>query len=337
MLSGCLSLHPEINVTRETHFFDDLRKRIARRLQTDPRADFEAEAVQYFRQIDAGAYGHRSDPDQSAIAPDELAGLARSLGGSVDDYFEAYCMIRARKAGKTRWGEKTPRHVYCVPEILKAYPNAKIIYVIRDPRAVVASYRDWKTQDNVPESRWGEFHRDDARARKSYHLLIITLMWRSAVRTMRSLQQARGDARILTVRYEDVVREPERALERICRFLGADYTDAMLAVPMNNSSYARVDLASGISTAPTERWRTKLTAAEIAAIQSNCRVEMLESGYELMDLGRYPLKRIWLWLTLPGAAVRAFTANSARIVNLNEYIRRRLPWRVDPLGKGPAV
>ena len=44
---------------------------------------------------------------------------------------------------KERWGDKTPGHEIYLDRIFDIYPEAKILFMIRDPRAVSASLKKY--------------------------------------------------------------------------------------------------------------------------------------------------------------------------------------------------
>jgi omega-hydroxy-beta-dihydromenaquinone-9 sulfotransferase len=48
-------------------------------------------------------------------------------------------LLRVYGNGHIYIGEKTPSHVYHIPEILKWFPDAKIINILRDPRSIFLS------------------------------------------------------------------------------------------------------------------------------------------------------------------------------------------------------
>ena len=63
-------------------------------------------------------------------------------GPAVRAFYEAY----AARAGKPRWGEKTPRYVLKMPLIQAALPEARFVHVIRDGRDVALSVLDRTVQ-----------------------------------------------------------------------------------------------------------------------------------------------------------------------------------------------
>ena len=82
---------------------------------------------------------------------------------SYDDVDSCICALieglllpLAEKYGCRLLSEKTPNNVLIFPELINLFPEAHFIYVVRDPRAVIASMLQvgkrakkvgWKTQD----------------------------------------------------------------------------------------------------------------------------------------------------------------------------------------------
>ncbi|MDP6839545.1 MAG: sulfotransferase, partial [Planctomycetota bacterium] len=168
-------------ITRETHYFDDLRDRYSDKGNIGYGSADIKECEDYFLALSHRPYGHKGDPALGQMSRSELWGRARALGGQADAFFEAYCRMEAEGTGSSGWGEKTPRHVYRIAEMVEAFPDARFVCVVRDPRAVVASYKTWRYRggfnfDN--DSNHEEAMRADyERARRSYSLLLISMMW----------------------------------------------------------------------------------------------------------------------------------------------------------------
>jgi len=92
--------------------------------------------------------------------------------------------------------------------------------------------------------------------------------------------------RYLVVRFEDLATRPLDVLEQTCTFIGEDAEPAMLTMAgapehqRGNSSFGDLE-KSKISTAPIGRFRTALTAEEIAYIQLAARGPMEKHGYDI--------------------------------------------------------
>lgn len=327
MVRSALNNHPDIFLAGETHYFDDLRQKVAGyetgRLSPELRDVVE----EYFLALGHRPYGHQGDPDLSRLDRCALRRLAEDIGLGADAYFEAYCRLDGGGGALRYWGEKTPRHIYRIAEIAKRYPSARFICMVRDPRAVVASYRDWKNQggfDTEADPGHAEaIATDEARARQSYHLVTNSLLWRSAANAARQAESVHGSAQVLVQRYEQFVEDPERALRGVADWLDVPFVSEMLNVPMHNSSFTRFNIASGVSTEPIQRWRRTLSPAEVATIQRVCGSAMETHGYqkEVTHASRRELMKIWT--TFPVSALKAVGANRSRIGNLPSYVWQR--------------
>jgi hypothetical protein len=322
MLREILNRHSRVWVTRETHYFDDLRAGLGARASSRLSERDAGRCEAYFLALGHRAYGQEGDPNQSKVAADDLRSEAARLGGSGDAYFEAFCLLRARENEKARWGEKTPRHVFRIAEMLGLWPEAKVICLVRDPRGVAASYRDWKRQSRTvdPEHL---FETDRRRAGGSYNVVINSLLWKSAMQAADGALRRFGPESIHLQRYEELVSTPELALRRLVAWLGLEYESAMLDVPIVQSSYVSTALASGISREPVDRWRGKLSPTEIHVIQRVCGPVMERLEYRREPAPASRLRVAWTWMTVPAAFTRALFLNRRRLGRAPAYVRKR--------------
>ena len=321
LMRALLNGHSELWVSAETHYFDDLRPRLAggsRPLDGADRDRCEA----YFLALSHRAFGQAGDPAESRLDREELRSLAQELGGTGDAYFEALCRIRAGLRDRPRWGEKTPRHVYRIDDVLEAFPEAKVVCLVRDPRAVVASYRDWHgaaERRGVTESE--QLAADRRRTRRSYNTVLMSLLWRGVVQASHEGLRQHGPERVRIQRFERLAERPEDEVRELCAWLGLEYEPAMLEIPVVNSSYASV--GEGVSSEPLDRWRDRLSDSEVGVVQACCGRLMDELGYAREPVRASPARLAWAFGTAPFAAARAAAVNRARLGRTTQYLRRR--------------
>jgi len=321
LVRALLNRHSELWVSAETHYFDDLRPRLGGGSRPLDGADRDR-CEEYFLALSHRAFGQRGDPAESRLDREQLRSLAQELGGTGDAYFEALCRIRAGLRDRPRWGEKTPRHVYRIDDVLEAFPEGKVVCLVRDPRAVVASYRDWHgaaERRGVTESE--QLAADRRRTRRSYNTVLMSLLWRGVVQASHEGLRQHGPERVRIQRFERLAERPEDEVRELCAWLGLEYEPAMLEIPVVNSSYASV--GEGVSSEPLDRWRDRLSDSEVGVVQACCGRLMDELGYAREPVRASPARLAWAFGTAPFAAARAAAVNRARLGRTTQYLRRR--------------
>jgi hypothetical protein len=186
--------------------------------------------------------------------------------------------IMAGANGKLIGGEKTPAHLYVVPKLLEWFPGSKIIHTFRDPRAVyVSEKRKYDTRKklsfvSVALRRLGLIF-------ELYASLDIIVAWRRAIRLHYQYTQMYPNHYYFS-KYEDFVLDPRNHLQRICDFLGVDFSEAMLEQTFTNSSFVPRNQMQGFDTAAIERWRQNLHPVVAHWFNFWCKKQFLEFGYQ---------------------------------------------------------
>ena len=159
-----------------------------------------------------------------AARPPSLATMVESLTAQ-----------RALRNGARRWVEKTPRHLE-VPELIaETWPRARIVRIVRDPRDAAVSLT--KVPFGTPSLLT--------------NLSLLARMNEAGADFYRTSPAA------LTVRYEDLVAEPEQELRRICDFVGEAYEPAMLDDRSGATGVAAAhEWWKGDATGPLDRSRS---------------------------------------------------------------------------------
>ena len=317
-----LNRHPSISIAPETHYFDDLRPRLGGgsvRLSPSKRA----EAVDYFTSLRIYSYGLAKLLGSSGSSP------SFDLSGETgDELFADFCGANSASEPWALWGEKTPRHLFRAEEIIGAFPDAKVLLMMRDPRSVVASYRDW-------QNGWLGFEGDgpaiDAasaterhRIRASYSLAIIALLWRSAANEAIRLRQNLKPAQIRILHFESLIRTPEATLIDLCAWLGVPFHRDMLDVTVVNSSYANAAGRSGFDPSVAERWRSSLSGNELGVIDLLTAAPARRFGYIPSGMTASAVYLAGELGATPARVLRAALANRRRIGAILPYLKGRI-------------
>jgi hypothetical protein len=109
-----------------------------------------------------------------------------------------------QESGKRWLVNKTPSDVFIVDEILRCWPDARFIYLLRHPAAIAKSRQSARPQDSAERN---------------------TEMVR---RYAQALEDARQEHPGITVRYEDLASDPATVTKQICEFLGVEWEETML-------------------------------------------------------------------------------------------------------------
>ena len=328
VLQAALECHTAVRIAGETHYFDDLRVALGTPALSEPVEGATQKRVEdYFLALSHRPFGHGGDPEKGWMQRDALRKRALELGGRPDDYFEAFCREWAARSEAPIWGEKTPRHVFRLTEMLTRYPESKAIFMLRDPRAVVASYRDWKNQGGFDlEKDPGHAQtmaEDEARARRSYHPITISLLWVAAARAAQQAQDRFGFERVRLQRYEAMCDQPEAELGAIFDWLGIERPASMANVPVRNSSYEKFAATGGFVRSAMDRWMKTLSPAEISVVERSCGKSLALAGYQSASPAASILATTPYYCSALPAVIRATFVNAKRSGNLPQYIARR--------------
>lgn len=276
-----ISAHSRITIPPETQFIEwaDQRENIKGAL-----TDFESFWNEYtswirFRYLEI-------DPNRC------LELMNQKDNRTIRDVFTSILIAYGEKKGKERVGEKSPSHVQYLHILLDWYPDARIIVMQRDPRAVVASslgtpwVKKRTSPANLPNgifsnSRW-------------YELIYKAKNWKNIFETV--IPKWESDSRIHVVAYEDLVRNPEKIVMSLCEFIGEDYEKEMLTNRKKENETEPPEKATAeqvkqwrehhsnthrpISADSLGKWKKNLSTFEIMMIEGLCIDGMIKCNYD---------------------------------------------------------
>ena len=221
----------------------------------------------------------------SHIDCDEMwAAMARQVGEDAPSWLWAMMSAWAQLNGQNlesvaRWIEKTPFNELHREQIFAWWPDAKCIHLLRDPRAVLATYQKRQPGTTVEQ---------------------VAFQW---LRSATSIDSGRAENALphqtLILTYEALVREPQLTMQQITDFLEIEWHETLLRPTKAHGKHdwrgnsAHNQKFSGIEAASAERWRTQLSEADCALIEQLLATSMHRFGFHSEQ------KRSTLWRTWP--------------------------------------
>jgi len=262
-----LSAHPRIAIPPETRFvmaaYD--RRREWGDLRRPDRRRALAHWITQSKQTKFADLGL----EEAEVVAEVVAGPP-TVGSAVGIVLRAY----ARRFGKPRWGDKRPKYHQEVAALLRMFPDAQFVQVVRDGRDCVASLK------RMPWFKGTS--------------LTATHMWAYAVDAGRHWSRALPGGSVHEMRYERLVHDPRSELGALCDFLGEDFAEEMLApqelapvaVPARKVWHA--GLSGEVSTGRVGAWAEGLDAAELGLMEVVNRRRLRRYGYALSGRGERP-------------------------------------------------
>jgi hypothetical protein len=177
--------------------------------------------------------------------------------------------------------ETTPECTYLIPAIVRAFPEARFVHMIRDGRDVAASLvgLGWLRDDPQAGTDevggafgnharfWVEPGREADFAAAS-EVVRAAWVWRRYASVAREHLRARPGQGI-EIRYEDLIDDSAGCARRLADFLGADDHVDTLVDTISNT----------VSASPRGRWRRELNAQQLAEVRTEAGGLLDELGY----------------------------------------------------------
>jgi hypothetical protein len=160
---------------------------------------------------------------------------------------------------KPRVGCQVHRHY---AEALALWPQARFIHIVRDGRDVCASWIKFGWLGN------------------GYH---AGLQWRRSMEEWQALKAVVDASRRIEVRFEELIRFPERELRRLCDFLGEPYAPEMLRYH-EDTTYEPID--------PNQsgKWRKQLSRRDLRQFEAVAGAALAANGYEASGEAPYRMQ-----------------------------------------------
>jgi LPS sulfotransferase NodH len=280
LLMRLIRLHPEVHCNYQAHFFT--RPPLLKSLVDSP------EAEEWLRRK-SNRWNQGRD-----LSPLVLRAAAD------------FIMERdAAREGKRIVGDKSPSstiHGQAVRDMHSIYPDAKLIYIVRDGRDVLISER---FRNLVEESRFlkpedkhiiEELRKDSSQFTNGTRSIFTeSVIRRVAAGWVRNLQETEDGGRRLygeyycSLRYEDLLTRPFPEMQKLWEFLGvpADRSleNAVIEEMSSNpdeewQSKRNEDIASFLPKGQTGNWQRLFTARDKSIFKEAAGEMLVKWGYE---------------------------------------------------------
>ncbi len=175
-----------------------------------------------------------------------------------------------------RYGDATPALMYCAEALIDAFPDAKIVQIIRDGRDVVAAMMSDPAElawfrggiANVEAEFPNPFYGTETEAdREGWQKLTAAgkcaMRWRGSVHKLARLRNSLTADQLTTFRYEQMVAEPQNTAAALSDFIEA--------------KVGRIDV--GQRAKEVNSWRRLLSPAQLAEVERIAGQQLRRVGY----------------------------------------------------------
>lgn len=228
-------------------------------------------------------YSHQTAVDAFNDLLDNLPDGDASYRLAVRDFALRFYTELAH--GRPYFLDKTPRYYLIVDFLRQVFPEARFIYLVRNPLSVLASIiQTWYKGHFMWFDHW--------------------IDWKQGHACMAEAIQSRREGD-LVVHYEDLVRTPQATLETICSGLGIAFDPGMLTDYKAKDWKGKlgdptgIHRYAGVSGASLDKWteffssryRRRAAARMLAGLdREDLRILGYETGTLLATLNRAPAK-----------------------------------------------
>jgi hypothetical protein len=202
---------------------------------------------------------HLWDLDRDYILKDLLSSSPLTYQRVCQTIYRAVDKLRAN----SRLGDKNPHYSFFIPRLLKIFPDAQFIFLIRDYRDNVLSYSGVHFDLN--------------------NTVALAYRWLQFNRSVEKFRQLFPD-RFLVITYERLINKPEPTLSEICSFLGLSFESKMV-----NFFENRQDIASSrkwhqklnmpLDKKNVNKWQQAMPLKKLCEVESVCAKFAQKFGY----------------------------------------------------------
>jgi len=272
LLLRILNQHSKIQLTGESKFLTAIwgnrhlfntSKRLGSSSSLSKLQDFFDNNIQSFAD---GSHGFNYSPWINELEfSDWMNEIKHNKMKSYSDLYLSFMKVIARKRNKPIFGDKVTWYFRYVYTLFSLYPEAKIINVIRDGRAVVSSMLHRSVPSGIPNN-----------------LISMCLLWKRSISLAKIYRKTIPMSSYYEIKYEDLITHPRKEIGKLCNFLGIAFERNMTNIRgSTNSAYKDVK-TKGLDKALLEKWKEKLDHTQVVLIEYIIGKELQNEGYKCL-------------------------------------------------------
>ncbi len=257
LLSQLINVSKEIHIGTETHFFQ-ITKPLSKNNTIHEVKDFylNPKKNRFLRYFDLNETQLKEIKKECQEAQ------------TINELLSTICSFESKRVNISRWGEKTPAHDIAYEKIFKHFPNAKIINITRDPRAVFQSNLKIKWVSKNPLKLTNRFKKNQKVIKRNIN-----------------------NTQFISIRYEDLITKPQDILINLFSQIDLKYSEKVIHEfnnpsnrNFNNSLESWKDNSyQGIDSKKVEEWNKEELKKINSFIAWILKDELLNQGYKYIN------------------------------------------------------
>lgn len=187
----------------------------------------------------------------------------KSIASFFNSIYRSYA--KQVKGDVKIWGDKTPLNIHFVNFIYPEFSNAKYIFLIRDPRDVVLSYKKLTNH-------------------KAKNTDFAIWKWNDSIKMLDFLLK-RTD--VLIIKYEELVHNPNKELKKILSYLDISKDMSILSSKSGASDMGVGDhsfhqnLDKPINSSSVGKWKLELEDFDVKYSEKHTKMNRKRFGYHI--------------------------------------------------------
>jgi sulfotransferase family protein len=226
--SAVLNQSPQVYLINDAYFLQGVDEKSAwNGFKTDSDAQKFLEQIESLIITRSAVRNQKALINSARMTADQLESACREISRVETSnrqwhtILDSAMTIASTNSQKTRWGWNTPQDIYHIERILNSFPRAQLIFLMRDPFAVLKSFKN----------------KQNTNAARRYHPLAQALAWKKAAKILHD-KKASHPEKVLLMKYEDLVNSTADQITRMNDFLDVSIpVDLNLALLGTNSSF----------------------------------------------------------------------------------------------------